>query len=634
MLDKNMAYVLKKEDHSIGKIILWLNENPQIKFVSFMGIDLLGNDIEQRIPINQFRKDMTSMLSGGVQTDGSSVAFPEITSLNNAKLDIVADLDCNWYVEYNNDLKIKINDNEEYPVGTLIIPCFLYHNGVGIDSRYILKSSLEIFSTDFKNLISENDYIKKTYNIDPNDIEEILDTTASELEFWVKTPNEKAHVENLNASQTLKEQYWSKLRGDVKTAVEEVLLIMDKYELNPEMGHKEVGGIRASIDNTGKFNHIMEQIEVDWKYSNAMQNADNEYLVKNIIRETFRKYGLEVTFMAKPIPKVAGSGKHIHVGIAVKTKNNGIINLFSSTNDNHYLSSIGYGSLMGILKNYEVINAFVSNTTDSLNRLKPGFEAPVCTVTSLGNSVYNPSRNRSVLLGLIRDLSNPLATRFELRSPNPKTNSYLTCASLYSAMLEGIQYSITKDCDSLLNELSKPKDMYFGYLDKDREYRSEYDVFEEYTEEERNNLYGKAPKTVYENMLHVLNPDRIRFIANNEDFLNILSSYKTAVLEQWNADTIYRYLSDVKKECKDILAATRKENISNRHTACNNIINSINGLVEEIFYGYLPGNSPLDKLILSSELKSYESLSEAKIEIDKLIEEIRTLYSKYKKYAF
>lgn len=634
MLDKNMAYVLKKEDHSIGKIILWLNENPQIKFVSFMGIDLLGNDIEQRIPINQFRKDMTSMLSGGVQTDGSSVAFPEITSLNNAKLDIVADLDCNWYVEYNNDLKIKINDNEEYPVGTLIIPCFLYHNGVGIDSRYILKSSLEIFSTDFKNLISENDYIKKTYNIDPNDIEEILDTTASELEFWVKTPNEKAHVENLNASQTLKEQYWSKLRGDVKTAVEEVLLIMDKYELNPEMGHKEVGGIRASIDNTGKFNHIMEQIEVDWKYSNAMQNADNEYLVKNIIRETFRKYGLEVTFMAKPIPKVAGSGKHIHVGIAVKTKNNGIINLFSSTNDNHYLSSIGYGSLMGILKNYEVINAFVSNTTDSLNRLKPGFEAPVCTVTSLGNSVYNPSRNRSVLLGLIRDLSNPLATRFELRSPNPKTNSYLTCASLYSAMLEGIQYSITKDCDSLLNELSKPKDMYFGYLDKDREYRSEYDVFEEYTEEERNNLYGKAPKTVYENMLHVLNPDRIRFIANNEDFLNILSSYKTAVLEQWNADTIYRYLSDVKKECKDILAATRKENVSNRHTACNNIINSINGLVEEIFYGYLPGNSPLDKLILSSELKSYESLSEAKIEIDKLIEEIRALYSKYKKYAF
>lgn len=634
MLNENMAYVLKKEDHSIGKILLWLNENPQIKFVSFMGIDLLGNDIEQRIPIAQFKKDMKSMLSGGVQTDGSSVAFPEITSLNNAKLDIVADLDCNWYVEYNPDLNIKVNEDKYCPVGTLVIPCFLFHNGVGIDSRYILKSSLEIFSKDFKNLISENDYIKKTYNIEPDDIEEILDTTASELEFWVKTPNEKAHVENLNASQTLKEQYWSKLRGDVKTAVEEVLLIMDKYELNPEMGHKEVGGIRASIDNTGKFNHIMEQIEIDWKYSNAMQNADNEYLVKNIIRETFRKYGLEVTFMAKPIPKVAGSGKHIHVGIAVKTKNNGIINLFSSTKDNHYLSSIGYGSAMGILKNYEVINAFVSNTTDSLNRLKPGFEAPVCTVTSLGNSVDNPSRNRSVLLGLIRDLTNPLSTRFELRSPNPKTNSYLTCASLYSAMLEGIRYSIDKDCDSLLNELSKSKGMYFGYLDKDREYRSEYDVFEEYTEEERNALYGKAPKTVYENMLHVLNPDKIDFIANNEDFLNILSSYKTAVLEQWSTDTIYRYLSDIKRECKDILAATQKENISNRHTVCNNIIISINSVISEIFYGYLSGDSPLDRLISASDSKSYEDLSNAKLEIDILIEEIRRLYSKYKKYAF
>lgn len=634
MLNENMAYVLKKEDHTIDKINLWLSENPQIKFVSFMGIDLLGNDIEQRIPINQFKKDMKSMLTGGVQTDGSSVAFPKITSLNNAKLDIVADLDCNWYVEYNPDLNVKVCEDKYCPVGTLVIPCFLFHNGVGIDSRYVLKSSLEIFSKDFKNLISERNYMQRTYNIDLNDIEEILDTTASELEFWVKTPNEKAHVENLNASQTLKEQYWSKLRGDVKTAVEEVLLIMEKYELNPEMGHKEVGGIRASIDSTGRFNHIMEQIEIDWKYSNAIQNADNEYLVKNIIRETFRKYGLEVTFMAKPIPRVAGSGKHLHVGIAANTKNNGLINLFSATEDSHYLSNIGYGSIMGILKHYDVINAFVSNTTDSLNRLKPGFEAPVCTVTSLGNSVENPSRNRSVLLGLIRDLSNPLATRFELRSPNPKTNTYLTCAAIYSAMLDGIKYSIDKDCNSLLNELSKFKGKFYGYLHSDREYRSEYDVFEEYTEEERNSLYGKAPKTVYENMQHVLNSDKIDFIANNIDFLNILSSYKTAVLEQWATDTIHRYLKDVKKECKDILAATQKENISNRHIKCNEIMGSLNELVEEIFYGYISDNSPLDKLINAYQSKSYECMSEAKLEIDSLLEEIRALYSKYKKYAF
>ena len=40
-----------------------------------------------------------------------------------------------------------------------------------------------------------------------------------------------------------------------------------------------------------------------------------------------------------------------------------------------------------------------------------GIEAPVCTV-ALGRSPLLPSRNRTVLLGLIRDKDNPLATRF------------------------------------------------------------------------------------------------------------------------------------------------------------------------------------------------------------------------------
>ena len=48
---------------------------------------------------------------------------------------------------------------------------------------------------------------------------------------------------------------------------------------------------------------------------------------------------------------------------------------------------------MGLLKHYEAINPFISSTTDSLNRLKPGFEAPVCIVTSLGTDPSEPSRN-------------------------------------------------------------------------------------------------------------------------------------------------------------------------------------------------------------------------------------------------
>lgn len=62
---------------------------------------------------------------------------------------------------------------------------------------------------------------------------------------------------------------------------------------------------------------------------------------------------------------------------------------------------------MGVLNNYEATNPFISSTTDAFNRLKPGFEAPVCIVTSLGHKPEQPSRNRSILIGLIRDLGIP-----------------------------------------------------------------------------------------------------------------------------------------------------------------------------------------------------------------------------------
>ena len=107
-------------------------------------------------------------------------------------------------------------------------------------------------------------------------------------------------------------------------------------------------------------------------------------------------------------------------------KNGKFVNLFNPDDMNkEFLSAIGYGAIMGILKHYEVINPFVSSTTDSLNRLKPGFEAPVCIVTALGGETPDvPTRNRSVLAGLIRDIASPAATRFELRAPNPFTNTY------------------------------------------------------------------------------------------------------------------------------------------------------------------------------------------------------------------
>ena len=58
------------------------------------------------------------------------------------------------------------------------------------------------------------------YGIKFEDIKEITTTSATELEFWVHTPNEKAHIEELSTSEVLQEQYWTRTKGAVRTALE------------------------------------------------------------------------------------------------------------------------------------------------------------------------------------------------------------------------------------------------------------------------------------------------------------------------------------------------------------------------------------------------------------------------------
>ena len=116
--------------------------------------------------------------------------------------------------------------------------------------------------------------------------------------------------------------------------------------------------------------------------------------------------------------------------------------------------------------------------------------------------VNTPSRNRSVLLGLVRSEDTKYATRFELRAPNPHTNTYLCLASVYQAMLDGIAYAIDsgKDSKTLEAEFIKPYGEPSDYLEKDRLYRCEDDIFEDMDSNERDRLFGTPAATVYESL--------------------------------------------------------------------------------------------------------------------------------------
>jgi len=254
-LTQPMIYFLPPWTHDQETLEKILESHPTIKFVSLVGVDLGGNTTDEKIPISLFLEDIDGFLKTGVQTDGSSVMLHEIATLNNAKVDIIPDLNVVWFVDYNYEL---LDERTGLPIGTLKIPAFLEHNEKLVDSRAILKRTVDYFNQEIMVLLRKYPHALEELGIASiDDIEGVNLTTATELEFWVKTPEDSADEEKLSTSQMLKEQYWKRTKGSVRSALEETMMLLEKYGVEPEMGHKEVGGVRATIAGTGKLNHVM-----------------------------------------------------------------------------------------------------------------------------------------------------------------------------------------------------------------------------------------------------------------------------------------------------------------------------------------------------------------------------------------
>ncbi|MBR6473793.1 MAG: glutamine synthetase [Firmicutes bacterium] len=629
-----MLFTIPYDKHDKESIIELLKLHPEVHFVSFAGVDIAGNDTDERIPIKLFIGDIDKMLIHGVQTDGSSVNLPRIAELNNAKVDMIPDRDVNWYVDYNFS---NIDVNTGLPVGTLRIPSILVHNDrKPVGARAILRDSLEKFKADIMEEMKRApyvaDYIGGLDSVD--DIEEIVLTSATELEFWVRTPDDKADREELSTSQELKEQYWKRTYGPVRTALEKTIEILDCYGLDMEMGHKEVGGVKSKLTSSGHMDHIMEQLEIDWKFASPMQAADNEKLVKYIVRDVFNEFGLNTTFKAKPVEGVAGSGEHTHLGVCARLKSGEMINLFNTKDmTEDFMSPIGYGSLMGILKNYEAMNPFISSTTNSFKRLKPGYEAPICIVTSLGHDPKEPSRNRTILIGLVRDLANPMATRFELRSPNPKSNTYLVLATGYMAMLNGIKAALEgsktpKDLEASISKKTGEKDF---YLEEEREYRSEKNVFEDFTAEERSKLFGNPPRTVWENLRSFdMYPDKVAAVTDGIMDEQTLDSYRTYILNEWATEYHFRNIPNAMDDIKECVKAHGEDATDFDEASWD----EINKLRFAIAKDSMNSKSLLTRAREALDRKDYDLASELQIEIQSKVEDLKKKYSDYKRNLF
>jgi glutamine synthetase len=168
------------------------------------------------------------------------------------------------------------------------------------------------------------------------------------------------------------------------------------------------------------------QHEIDLRYTDALQMADNTMTYRLVVKEIAQQNGVYATFMPKPIFGQNGSGMHTHQSLFRGEKN-----AFFDSNDKYHLSSIGKGYIAGVLAHANEMCSILAQTVNSYKRLVPGYEAPVYVAWA--------RRNRSALVRVpMYKPGQELATRIELRCPDPACNPYLAFSVMLAAGLEGI----------------------------------------------------------------------------------------------------------------------------------------------------------------------------------------------------
>ena len=170
------------------------------------------------------------------------------------------------------------------------------------------------------------------------------------------------------------------------------------------------------------------QHEIDFKYTDALQAADNIMTFKLAVKTLAQKNGLHATFMPKPVSGTAGSGMHMNMSLFREGKN-----AFFDPDDKLQLSPLAYQFIAGLLEHVRGFCAVTNPLVNSYKRLVPGYEAPCLLAWSTGN--------RSALIRIPTPRGQ--GTRVELRCPDPACNPYLAFAACLAAGLDGIQRQLT-----------------------------------------------------------------------------------------------------------------------------------------------------------------------------------------------
>lgn len=156
--------------------------------------------------------------------------------------------------------------------------------------------------------------------------------------------------------------------------------------------------------------HGAGQHEIDVAHDDPLTAADHALTLRTIAKHVAADFGLEATFMPKPLEARAGSGLHVDLRLA------------ENSEDDTALYVVG-----GLLAHAPATTAICNPTVNSYKRLVAAWDAPVYAVWS------ERSAN-----ALVRVPPGQRPPRVEMRSPDPACNPYLALAVLIGACADGV----------------------------------------------------------------------------------------------------------------------------------------------------------------------------------------------------
>ena len=185
----------------------------------------------------------------------------------------------------------------------------------------------------------------------------------------------------------------------------EICLCLEEMGIKPETSHHEQGP---------------GQNEIDFKFSDPMNTADNLLTFKNVVSMIAERNGLYASFMPKPVAGKSGNGLHINLSLTQDGVNllDGVFE--QTTLVNQFMA--------GILDKITESTLFLNTLPSSYHRLGE-WEAPKYISWS--------KENRSQLIRIPAAMKEK--KRFELRSPDPNINPYIALALILEAGMEGLK---------------------------------------------------------------------------------------------------------------------------------------------------------------------------------------------------